>query len=71
VQPEERLIPSAQPAYQLNEIELDKWEAGLISKIDGTRNNAELVALSQKPETLVRSFLAALLGLGILEKRTD
>jgi two-component system, OmpR family, response regulator len=71
IRPEERLIPSSQPPYQLNEIELERWEAGLLSKIDGTRNNAELISLSQKPETLARSFLAALMSLGILDKRND
>lgn len=66
--PEERLLPSQQPAYQLNELELEKWEAELLPRIDGTRTNAELGALANKPEHQVRAFLAAMLGLNVLEK---
>ncbi len=66
---EDRLMPSQQPAYQLNEIELEKWEAALLPRIDGTRTNAEIFAIAQKPEHQVRAFLAAMLGLQILEKR--
>ena len=69
VRPEDRLMPSQQPAYQLHELELDKWEAGLLSRLDGTRTNAEVFALSGKPEHQVRAFLAALLGVEILERR--
>jgi CheY-like chemotaxis protein len=69
VKPEDRLMPSQQPAYQLHELELDKWEAGLLSRLDGTRTNAEVFALSGKPEHQVRAFLAALLGVEILERR--
>lgn len=67
---EDRLIPSQQPAYQLHEIELEKWEAMLLSRIDGTRTNAELIALAApRPEHLVKGFLAAMLGIEILERR--
>ena len=69
VRPDDRLMPSQQPAYQLHELELDKWEAGLLSRLDGTRTNAEVFALSGKPEHQVRAFLAALLGVEILERR--
>jgi CheY-like chemotaxis protein len=67
---EDRLIPSQQPAYQLHEIELEKWEAMLLSRIDGTRTNAELMAIAApRAEHLVKGFLAALLGIEILERR--
>ncbi len=69
IQPEERLIPSPQPAYALNELELEKWEAQLLLKIDGVRTNAEVLALAGKPEHQVRAFLVAMLGLNVLEKR--
>lgn len=69
VAPEERLLPSQQPAYQLHEIELEKWEASLLPRLDGTRTNAEVVALAGKPEHQVRAFIAAMLALQILERR--
>ncbi|MBE2253603.1 MAG: response regulator [Myxococcus sp.] len=69
VRPEERLMPSPQPPYQLNELELEKWEATLLPRLDGTRTNAEIFALANKPEHQVRAFLASLLGLEVLVKR--
>jgi two-component system OmpR family response regulator len=69
VRPEERLMPSPQPAYQLNEVDFEKWEAQLLPRLDGTRTNAEIFALAQRPEHQVRAFLAALLGLELLVKR--
>jgi CheY-like chemotaxis protein len=69
VPPEDRLMPSQQPAYQLHEIELEKWEAALLPRLDGTRTNAEVIALAGKPEHQVRAFIAAMLGLNILERR--
>jgi hypothetical protein len=67
--PEERLIPSPQPAYALNELELEKWEAQLLLKVDGVRTNAEVLALAGKAEHQVRAFMVAMLGLNVLEKR--
>lgn len=69
VRPEARLMPSLQPPYQLNEIELEKWEAMLLPRLDGTRTNAEIFALANKPEHQVRAFLASLLGLEVLVNR--
>ena len=69
VRPEDRLIPSQQPAYQLHELELEKWEAQLLPRVDGTRTNAELLAMAGKPEHQVKAFLAAMLGVQILEAR--
>lgn len=69
VPPEERLLPSQQPAYQLHEIELEKWEASLLPRLDGTRTNAEIIAMAGKPEHQVRAFLAAMLALQVLERR--
>lgn len=66
---EDRLIPSQQPAYQLHELELEKWEAQLLPRVDGTRTNAELLAMAGKPEHQVKAFLAAMLGVQILEAR--
>jgi CheY-like chemotaxis protein len=69
VHPEDRFIPSHQPAYALNEVELDRWEADLLPKIDGTRNVAELLAIANKPEHQLNAFLCAMLSLSILERR--
>ncbi len=69
IRPEDRLLPSQQPAYQLHELELEKWEAQLLPRIDGTRTNAEVLALANRPEHQVKAFLAAMLGVQILEAR--
>jgi two-component system, OmpR family, response regulator len=69
VRPDERLLPSPQPAYHLHELELEKWEAQLLPRIDGTRTNAEVVGLAGRPEHQVKAFLAAMLGVRILEAR--
>jgi CheY-like chemotaxis protein len=66
---EDRLMPSQQPAYQLHEIELEKWEAQLLSKLDGTRTTAEIVTLSGKSDAEACAFLAAMLEIKILERR--
>ncbi len=69
VQSEDRLLPSPQPTYQLNEIDLEPWEASLLPQVDGTRTNAELVALAQRPDTQVRAFLAAMVSIDVLTRR--
>jgi two-component system OmpR family response regulator len=66
---EDRLWPSQQPAYELQELELEKWEAMLLPRVDGTRTTAELIAIANKPEHQVQAFLAAMLGLSVLEHR--
>ena len=70
VHPEDRLIPSLQPAYALHEVELEKWEAELLPRIDGTRTVAELQALAGRPEHVVNGFLVAMLALNVLERRS-
>jgi CheY-like chemotaxis protein len=67
--PEDRLIPTPQPAFGLHEVELEKWEAELLPRIDGTRAVAELVALARRPEHVVYGFLYGLVALKILERR--
>ncbi len=67
--PEDRLIPTPQPAYGLHEVELDKWEAELLARVDGTRTLAELIHMAQRPETMVYGYLYGLTALKILEKR--
>ncbi len=67
--PEDRVLPSLQPAYALSDIELEKWEAELLPKVDGTRTVSELVALSGRPEHVVMGFLYALVALSVLERR--
>jgi CheY-like chemotaxis protein len=67
--PEDRLIPSQDPAYELHEVQLERWEADLLPQVDGTRTLAELIALSRRPEHVVYAFLYAMLALKLLERR--
>jgi CheY-like chemotaxis protein len=64
--PEDRLRPSQQPAYGLHEVELERWEAELLPKVDGTRTVAELTHLAHRPEHVVYGFLYGMVALGIL-----
>jgi DNA-binding response OmpR family regulator len=66
--PEDRLVPSQQPAYGLHEVELERWEADLLPRVDGTRTVAELIHLAQRPEHAVYGFLYGLAALKILER---
>ncbi|MBL0276962.1 MAG: DUF4388 domain-containing protein [Anaeromyxobacter sp.] len=67
--PEDRLIPTPQPAFALHEVELDRWEGELLARVDGTRTLAELIHMAQRPEHLVYGYLYGLTALKILEKR--
>jgi CheY-like chemotaxis protein len=69
LRPEERLIPAVAPAYQLHEVELERWEAELLPKVDGNRTVAELLAYANRPEHVVSAFLVAMKSLGIVESR--
>jgi hypothetical protein len=69
VAPEDYLLPSAQPAYDLYDIELEKWEQELLPLVDGNRPVAELIARSGRPAHVVNGFLYAMLALRVLEKR--
>jgi len=64
------LIPSLQPDYQLHEVQLEKWEAELLAKVDGNRSVTELIEAAQRPEAIVHAFLYSLVALSILELRT-
>jgi CheY-like chemotaxis protein len=66
--PEDRLVPSQQPAYALHEVELERWEAELLPRIDGTRTVAELIHLAQRPEHAVYGFVYGLVALKILDR---
>jgi CheY-like chemotaxis protein len=67
--PEDRLIPSGEPAYGLHEVELERWEAELLPKVDGTRTVAELIHIAQRPEHTVYGYLVGMWALKILERR--
>ncbi len=66
--PEDRLTPSQQPAYGLHEVELERWEAEILPRIDGTRTVAEVIHLVQRPEHAVYGFLYGMAALKILER---
>jgi two-component system, OmpR family, response regulator len=70
LRPEDRLIPAVAPAYQLHEVELERWEAELLPKIDGNRTVGELLAYANRPDQVVYAFLVSMMSLGILEQRT-
>jgi CheY-like chemotaxis protein len=70
LRPEDRLVPAVAPAYQLHEVELERWEAELLPKIDGNRTVAELLAYANRPEQVVYGFLVSMMSLGILEQRS-
>jgi two-component system OmpR family response regulator len=64
--PEDRLAPSLDPAYGLHEVELEKWEAELLPRVDGTRTVAELIHMAGRPEHVVYGTLYGLVALKIL-----
>jgi two-component system OmpR family response regulator len=66
--PEDRLIPSQEPAYGLHEVELERWEAELLPSVDGTRTVAELIHRAQRPEHAVYGYLVGLTALRILDR---
>lgn len=66
--PEDRLIPSPQPAYGLHEVDLERWEAEILPKIDGTRTVAEIIHLAQRPEHVVYGFMYGMVALKILDR---
>ncbi len=67
--PEDRLMPSQQPAYGLHEVELERWEAELLPKVDGTRTLAELIRIANRPEHSVYGFLYSMVASKVLERR--
>jgi hypothetical protein len=67
--PEDRLAPSPDPAYALHEVELERWEAELLPKVDGTRTVAELIHVAQRPEHVLYGALYGLVALRILERK--
>ncbi len=67
--PEDRLLPSREPAYGLHEVQLERWEAELLPRVDGTRTVSQLVLATGRPEHVVYALLYALSALKILERR--
>ncbi|HEY6106367.1 MAG TPA: response regulator [Anaeromyxobacteraceae bacterium] len=67
--PEDRLLPSQDPAYLLHEVQLERWEAELLPQVDGTRTLAEVIQLARRPEHVVYAFLYAMVVLKLLERR--
>jgi CheY-like chemotaxis protein len=66
--PDDRLAPTQQPAYSLHEVELERWEAELLPKINGARTMSDLIGLTQRPEHAVYGFLYGMVALKILER---
>jgi hypothetical protein len=66
--PEDRLIPSQEPAYALHEVDLERWEAETLARVDGNRTVAELIHIAQRPEVEVYGFLVGMRALRILDR---
>jgi CheY-like chemotaxis protein len=66
--PGDRLVPSQQPAYGLHEVELERWEAELLPRVDGTRSVSQIVQIAQRPEHAVYAFLVGMVALKLLER---
>src|SRR5207237_9943386 len=64
-----RPMPSAEPSFNLSDVELQAWEAHLLPKCDGSRTVAELVKGSGKQEAEVLGTLVGLTSLRVLELR--
>jgi DNA-binding response OmpR family regulator len=68
---EDRLSPTRDPPFQLSEVPLEPWEAQLLPRIDGGLTVAEVLALSQRPESAALASLVAWLALRLLEKKPN
>ena len=64
-----RPIPSAEPSFNLSDVELQAWEAHLLPKCDGSKTVAELVKMAGKQENDVLGTLVGLTSLRVLELR--
>ena len=62
-------IPSADPSFNLSDVELQTWEAHLLPRCDGSRTVGQLVKAAGKPENEVLGTLVALTALRVLELR--
>ncbi len=69
IAPEDRFIPSKQPAYDLYDIEMERWESDMLPLVDGSRPVAELVARAGRPAHVVNAFLYSMVALKVLERR--
>jgi len=68
LRPDDRLYPTQQPAYGLQDVVLEIWEAQLLPQANGRRTVADLLALAGRPEPEVLGFLWSLVALQILDK---
>ena len=59
--------PSAEPSFNLSDVELQAWEAHLLPRCNGSRTVADLVSASGKQESEVLGTLVGLISLRVLE----
>jgi CheY-like chemotaxis protein len=64
------LTPAQDPSYLLSDVELEGWEAMLLSRVDATRTTGDLIASARHPADHVRGLLVGLLSLRILQVAT-
>jgi hypothetical protein len=62
-----KLIPSPDPHFNLSDIELQAWEAHLLTRVNGMRTVGEIVQLSGKPELEAKGLLVGLYSLRIVD----
>lgn len=62
-----KLIPSPDPHFNLSDVDLQAWEAHLLTRANGIRTVRELIQLSGKPELEARGLLVGLRSLRILD----
>ena len=65
---DDRPIPSQQPTYALNELELESWEAKLLTMTDGMHTVSQLITASQQSALKVMAFIYAMMSLTILDR---
>jgi CheY-like chemotaxis protein len=58
--------PAPDPNYLLSDVELEGWEATLLSRVDGIRTANALMLAAKRPPEQVRGLLVGLLSLKIL-----
>jgi CheY-like chemotaxis protein len=66
--PGERLVPAPEPAYALHDVELERWEAELLSRVDGGPSVSEILAMARRPEHVVYGFLYSMLAVKLLDR---
>jgi hypothetical protein len=60
-------VPAQDPSFLLSDVQMESWEAMLLSRVDGTRTVTKLAEFAKKPADEIRGLLVGLMSLRILE----